>query len=515
MKQMMKCLVLILAVAFMAVPASAMEKNMVYSSPYNITTLDPSVSYSTEVQYMANMYETLIKVNPPGSKDMFSYVLATGFTASDDGLAYTFTLRKGVKFHDGTAFTAEAVKFSIDRTKKIGKGAAFIWGDLKEVKIVDDYTVKLILNSPAPLPMIAASANGSYIMSPSVGDKGQEWFDQGNEAGSGPYTLKNYKSGESWILAKFDDYWGGWSGKHVENILVKYTKEGLVQLKMLQSNEAMLAGRIPIDSYPKVQKAANTKVIAGPSYVNYMAFFNTMRPPLDQQKVRQALAHAIPYDDLIKIGWNGSATQARGPVPKGQFGYSEKVIQYEYNLEKAKKLLAQAGFPDGGFKLTLTYAAENVSEGRIAPLIQSEFKKLGIEVEVKGIVWTSQWAKAKGNPKEAQDIFLLMWWPTYSDPYETLYTLLHNEKDKPVWNLAYYVNPAYDNMIRKAYEMTGSNPDKALDLYIQAQNMVQKDVPVAWLVDIVAEWPMNEKLQGLVINPAYPNTPFFYDMYIE
>jgi peptide/nickel transport system substrate-binding protein len=515
MKQMMKCLALILAVAFMAVPANALEKNMVYSSPYNITTLDPSVSYSTEVQYMANMYETLIKVNPPGSKEMFSYVLATGFTASDDGLAYTFTLRKGVKFHDGTAFTAEAVKFSIERTKKIGKGAAFIWGDLKEVNIVDDYTVKLILKSPAPLPMIAASANGSYIMSPSVGDKDQAWFDQGNEAGSGPYTLKNYKSGESWILAKFDDYWGGWSGKHVENILVKYTKEGLIQLKMLQSNEAMLAGRIPIDSYPKVQKAANTKVIEGPSYVNYMAFFNTTRPPLDQQKVRQALAHAIPYDDLINIGWDGSATQARGPVPKGQFGYSEKVIQYEYNLEKAKKLLAQAGFPDGGFKLTLTYAAENVSEGRIAPLIQGEFKKLGIDLEVKGIVWTSQWAKAKGNPKEAQDIFLLQWWPTYADPYETLFTLLHDEKDKPVWNLAYYVNPAYDNMIRQAYEVTGSDPKKALDLYIQAQNMVQKDVPVAWLVDIVAKWPMNEKLQGLVLNPAYPNTPFFYDMYIE
>ena len=262
------------------------------------------------------------------------------------------------------------MKFSLERTKKIGKGAAFIWGDLKEVQIVDDFTVKLILKSPAPLPMIAASADGSYIMSPSVGDKGQEWFDQGNEAGSGPYTLKNYKSGESWILAKFDGYWGGWSGKHLENILVKYTKEGLIQLKMLQSNEAMLAGRIPIDSYPKVSKAANTKVIEGPSYINYMAFFNTTRPPLDQQKVRQALAHAIPYDDLIKIGWNGAATRARGPVPKGQFGYSEKVIQYEYNLEKARKLLADAGFPDGGFKLTLTYAAENVSEGRIAPLIQ-------------------------------------------------------------------------------------------------------------------------------------------------
>jgi len=515
MKQMMKCLIFILAAVILAVPASAMEKNMVYSSPYNITTLDPSVSYSTESQYLSNMYESLLKVNPPGSKELYSYVLATGFSASDDGLVYTFNLRKGVKFHDGTPFTAEAVKFSIDRTTKMGKGASFIWGDLKEVQIIDDFTVKIILKSPAPLPMIAAAADGSYIMSPSVGDKGPEWFNEGNDAGSGPYTLKNYKSGESWILAKFDGYWGGWDGKHIENILVKYTKEGLVQLKMLQSNEAMLAGRIPIDSIPKVKAAANTKVLEGPSYTNYLAFFNTTRPPLDRQKVRKALAHAIPYDDIIKVAFNGAATQARGPVPKGQFGHTEDVIQYEYNLDKAKRLLAQAGFPDGGFKLTLTHAAENVSHGRIAPLIQGEFKKLGIEVEVKSIVWTSQWAMAKGDPKEAQDIFLLMWWPTYGDPYETLYTLLHNEKGKPVWNLAYYVNPAYDNMIRKAYEMTGINPDKALDLYIQAQNMVQKDAPVAWLVDKTAEWPMNKKLKGFVVNPAYTATPFFYDMYLE
>ena len=228
MKQMMKWLVLALSAAIMATPAGAMEKNLVYSSPYGFTTLDPSVSYSTELQYMANMYETLIRVNPPGSRELFSYVLATGFTVSEDGLEYTFTLRKGVKFHDGTSFTAEAVKFSIERTRKMGKGAAFIWGDLQEVQVIDDFTVKFVLKTQAPLPSIAASAYASYIMSPAVGDKGPEWFDQGNDAGTGPYTLKKYKSGESWILAKFEDYWGGWDGKHIENVLVKYTKEGLV-----------------------------------------------------------------------------------------------------------------------------------------------------------------------------------------------------------------------------------------------------------------------------------------------
>jgi len=515
MNRFLKIVLLASMAVMLSTSVWAAEKNMVFASPYGITTFDPSVSYSTELTYMANVYETLIKVNPPGSRELFGYVLATGYSASDDGLEYTFNLRKGVKFHDGTLFNAAAVKFSIERTRKIGKGAAFIWSDIKEILVIDDYTVKFVLKTPVPLPQIAASAYASYIMSPAAADKDQAWFDKGNDAGTGPYTIQNYKDGESWMLARFSDYWGGWEGRHVENILVKYTKEPLIQMQMLQSGQAQLAGRIPIDSYKTFKESTTTKVLYGPSYQNYMAFFNTKRPPLDNVNVRKALAHAIPYKDIITIGFNEMASQARGPIPNGQFGATEAVFQYEENLELAKKLLAQAGFPGGGFKLTLTYAAENGQEARFAPLIQSAFKKIGVDVEIKGLVWNTQWAMAKEGPEKAQDIFLLLWWPTYSDPYETLYSLLHDEGDKPAWNLAYYQNKVYDDMIRKAYETTGSNPEKSLDLYVKAQNLIQEDAPAAWLVDVVGNWPMGEKLQGMVINPAYPNVPFFYELYIE
>ena len=138
-------------------------------------------------------------------------------------------------------------------------------------------------------------------------------------------------------------------------------------------------------------------------------FFNTRRPPLDNPKVRKALAHAMPYEDIIALGFNGMATQARGPVPNGQFGSTEGVVQYKHDLELAKKLLAEAGHPGGGFKLVLTHAAENLQEARFAPLIQSELKKIGVEVEIKGLVWNTQWAKGKEDPKTAQDIFILLW----------------------------------------------------------------------------------------------------------
>jgi peptide/nickel transport system substrate-binding protein len=515
MNRFVKIFCLALMALLLATSSWAAEKNMVFASPYGITTLDPSTSYSTELGYMSNLYETLIRVNPPGSKELFSFILATGYTAADDGLEYTFTLRKGVKFHDGTPFNAQAVKFSLERTKRIGKGAAFIWADLKEVLIIDDYTVKLILTTPVPLTLIAASANGSFMMSPKVGDKDAEWFNKGNDAGTGPYTLKNYKDGESWMLAKFDSYWGGWDGKHVENILVKFTKEPLTQLQMLQSEQAMLVGRIPLDSYPSIINGEKTTVMYGQSYQNYMAFFNTKRPPLDNVKVRKALNHAMPYEDILKIGLIGNANQARGPVPQGQFGGTEDVFQYKHDLELAKKLLAEAGHPGGGFKLTLTFAAENAQEARFVPLIQNEFKKIGVEVEIKKLAWTTQWTMAKKDPKTAQDIFILLWWPTYSDPYETLYTLLRDEGEKPVWNLAYYKNAAYEKMIRQAYETVGSNPEKALSLYVGAQNLIQKDSPVAFLADVTENWPMNKKLKGLVMNPAYAQVPFFYEMYIE
>jgi peptide/nickel transport system substrate-binding protein len=501
--------------AALAPVASAAEKNLVFASPYGVTTLDPSVSYSTEITYMNNIYETLLRVNPPGSKEMYRYVLATAFTAAPDGREYTFTLRKGVKFHDGTPFTAEAVKLTIERTKKLGKGAAFIWDGVKEVQVVDDYTVKFILKSPVPLPQIVASSNAAYIMSPKAVEKDSLWFDKGNDAGTGPYRLTQYKDGESAILAKFDDYWGGWNGKHVENVLVKFTRDPLVQLQMLQAGEAQLVGRLPLDSYKAVKEGKDTTVIYGPSYQNYVAFFNVKRPPLDNVKVRQALTYAMPYKDIINVGFAGAATQARGIVPQGQFGFSEKVMQYTYDLDKAKALLAEAGFPKGSLKLVLTYASENPQEQRFAPLIQSEFKKLGVDLEIQPLAWNTQWAKGKGDPKERQDIFLLLWWPTYSDPYETLFSLLHDEGDKPEWNLAYYKSPAYDTMIKKAYETVGVQPSVAIDMYVNAQNMIQKDCPVAPLVDVTGLWPLSRKLKGLVINPAYPNVVFFYDTYLE
>ncbi len=502
---------LVLLMATLPIPARAGQKNIVYATSADVTTWDPSASYSTELTYMVNIYETLIRVNPPGSKEPFSYILTTGMQASDDGLIYTFDLRKGVKFHDGTAFNAEAVKLSIERTKKIGKGAAFIWSDLEKIEIINPYKIRFIMSKPVPLPQIAASAYASYIISPSVIDKEPAWFDEGHECGTGPYMLKNYRAGESWMLTRFKDYWGGWEKDQIDNILVKISNDSLVKLKMLLSGQAAIVNAVPSDSYKAVRDGKKTKVVYGPSYVNYIVFFNTARPPLDNVKVRRALAYAFPYKDIIKVAFDGKATHSRGIVPKGQFGHDERVFQYTFDPQKAKALLKEAGYGGKPLKLVMTYVAGNQAETRMAPLMKDQLKKIGVELELKPLSWPAQWELGKRAEKDGQDLFLLMWWPTYSDPYETLVSLLGTEK-KTLWNFAYYSNPEYDRLIRKAYETVGTDRQAALEMYIKAQNIIQKDAPAVAIADAKTAIPALRRLEGIVVNPAYPGGLFFYQM---
>jgi len=146
-----------------------------------------------------------------------------------------------------------------------------------------------------------------------------------------------------------------------------------------------------------------------------VGLFNTQRAPLDDPKVRQALSYAIPYDDIITVGAQGFGAQSRGPVPAGVFPYDASVPQYTYDMDKAKALLAEAGHADGGFSMEITYAAENQNEARFAPLLQDSFSQLGIDVTLTPMQFNQQWERGKGDPDGRQDMFLLLYWPTYSD----------------------------------------------------------------------------------------------------
>jgi peptide/nickel transport system substrate-binding protein len=484
----------------------------------NFTTWDPVKSFSTEAIYMVNFYEGLLRINPPGSSERFTPLLAEKWDVSPDALVWTFYLRKGVTFHDGEPLTAEAVKKSIEAAKDHA-GASFIWAPLSSIDVVDDLTVKFTLSYAAPVDLIASSLYGAWIVSPKALDAAAQdgqYFEAGIEAGTGPYMLESYEPDKEVLMTRFDNYWGGWSDvSHFDKILMLITPEAVQQQQMFESGEVDLALSLPLENVSQFKDNPDFTFTENTSSYNYLGFFNTLRKPLDDPKVRQALSYAIPYDDIIKIGAQTYGKQARGPVPEGIWPYSKDVPQYTQDLTKAADLLKEAGHAGGGFELNLTYAAENQAEERIAPLIKDAFAEIGVTVNIEAIQFNQQWEKAKADPANAQDIFLLLYWPTYSDAgTDNLWSLFHSS-EAPFFNLSYWKDEAFDNKIDEAASLTVTDPTKAQQLYTEAMTQLVDQAPGFFLYDVTAVTVIPQVIKGYEYNMNYPFTTFFYPLYSE
>lgn len=499
-------------------PVSAEPRVLKVATTANFTTWDPIKSFSTEAIYMANFYEGLLRINPPDSGERFTPLLAEKWEVSSDGLIWTFYLREGVTFHDGEPLTAEAVKKSIEAAKDHA-GASFIWAPLSAIDVVDDLTVKFTLSYAAPVDLIASSLYGAWIVSPKALDaaaQDDQYFETGKEAGTGPYMLESYEPDKEVLLTKFEDYWGGWSDvKHFDKILMTITPEAVQQQQMFESGEVDLALSMPLENIGQFKDNPDFTFDEKTSSYNYLGFFNTLRKPLDDPKVRQALSYAIPYDDIIKIGAQTYGKQARGPVPEGIWPYSADVPQYKQDLTKAADLLKEAGYPGGGFELNLTYAAENQAEERMAPLIKDAFAEIGVTVNIEAIQFNQQWEKAKADPANAQDIFLLLYWPTYSDAgTDNLWSLFHSS-EAPFFNLSYWKDNEFDQKIDEAASLTVTDPAKAQQLYTEAMTRLVDQAPGFFLYDVTAVIVFPKAIKGYEYNLNYPFTTFFYPLYTE
>jgi len=488
-------------------PPPAAPKILRVAATASVTTWDPSASFSTEALYMANIYEPLMWINPDGT---FEPALAESWDISEDGLTWTFHIRDGVKFHDGGELTADVVKASIERTRELGTGASWIWWMVDSIEAVDDLTVVFTLSTAYPLDRVAASTYAAWIMSPAAAAyEDSEWFEAGNEAGSGPWMLESYTPDEEIVLTRFEDYWGGWDDDQFDKVVISIVPEQVVQSQMLEGGEVDLALSLPAETLENFKANPDFTVYEDATLFNYVGLMNTQKPPLDNKLVRQAIAYAIPYDDVVAVGAGGLGQQARGPVPHGLWPYSDEVFQYSYDPDKARELLAEAGYPDGGFSLVLTHAAENLSEERFAPVIKDALAEIGIDVEIRPMLWAQQWELAKGDPAEAQDIFLLLWWPTISDGYDNLSSMFKCE-DSPFFGLAYYCNEEYDTLITDALAMTATDPETAQQKYIEAMNILAEDSPSLFLYDTSTFRPVPTYLKGYEYNANYPFSTFFY-----
>ncbi|MGO2110061.1 MAG: ABC transporter substrate-binding protein [Pseudoclavibacter sp.] len=476
-----------------------------------ITTWDPVRSFSTEALYLGNIYEPLLWKNPDGSPEEFTPAIAESWSTSDDGLIWTFDIREGVTFHDGETVDAEAVKTSIEAAKENG-GASFIWAPVESIEATDASTIEMHLSYPAPMDLVAASTYGAWIVSPKALEAAatdETYFEAGVSAGTGPYTIGSYVPGDEVVLEAHEEYWNTEAAPHYDVVDISITPDAVTAQQMLTAGEVDLATNIPLENVGSVADQIGAEVRESASPFNFLAFFNTQRPPLDNPTVRQALSYAIPYDDIIDVGGQGYGTQSYGPVPAGVFPASDSIPQYTYDLEKARELLAEAGYPDGGIDLTLSYSSENSSEARFVPLIKDSFAQIGVEVTVQAELFNQQWENGKADPATAQDIFVLYYWPTYSDAgSDNLYSLFHSS-DTPSFNLSYWDNPEYDTLIDDAATLTGTDRAAAQVKYEEAMTLLVDQAPGAFLYDPSAVLLVPPGIDVGEYNMNYPFTTFF------
>ncbi|MGI9255168.1 MAG: ABC transporter substrate-binding protein, partial [Thermomicrobiales bacterium] len=489
------------------VAMAADAKTLVVASGADAVTLDPHVSFDGQSPLLWRaVYENLLQYN--GETLDIIPCLAESYEVSADGLTYTFKIRPGVKFSDGEPLDAAAVKTSIDRQIGVQQGIAFAFAGVTAVGTPDDMTVTLTLSAPSDGLLSAfAGMYAPYIISPKAiaenekdGDLAQGWL-RDNMVGTGPFILDKYAQSQQAVFKRNPDYWGGWYGEHPDQIFVKYVKEPATERLLLEKGEIDIALYLPDDLVEELDGAEGIAVTDVPSFNLYYLALPCAKGPTADRKVRQAISYGFDYQTWIEQTLRGKAEQARGPIPSTFVGFNKDVTQYTYDVEKAKALLAEAGYPDGGFELKYTYETGYFWKRPLGEQFQANMADLGITVTIQELS-PSAWADLLSNPETAEHAYGLVWWPSLKTPFDYLFSLFATDAQGTAgYNWCYYSNPELDGLITQA----SSEPDEAkrMEMYGKAQQLIVDDAPALFVYEKHYRLPMRDTVQGFVFNGMY------------
>jgi len=483
---------------------AADAKTLVVASGADAVTLDPHVSFDGQSPLLWRaVYETLLKYKG----DTLEIVpnLAESFNVSADGLSYTFKIRSGVKFSDGTPLDGAAVKTSIKRQVGVKQGIAFAFAGMTSIETPDPMTVVLKLSAPSDGLLSAfAGLYSPYIISPKAiqdHQNGTDWavdWLRDNMVGTGPFTLDSYTQSQQASFSKNLTYWGGWDGEHPDRIVVTYVKEPATEQLQLEKGDVDVALFLPDDAVESLDGKAGITVTNVPSFNLYYIVLPCKAGPTKDKNVRQAISYGFDYQTWITSNMGGKAKQARGPIPSNFVGFNGNTPQYTYDVAKAKQMLADAGYPNGGFSLTYAYETGYVWKRPLGELFQSNMADLGITVTLQELS-PSAWADMLSNPETAGSAFGLVWWPSLLTPYDYMFSLFATAAQGTAgYNWGYYSNPAFDNLLGQA----SAEPDqtKRLALYAQAQALLVDDAPALYVYEKPYRLPMRTSVQGFVFN---------------
>ncbi|TDX59047.1 ABC transporter substrate-binding protein [Orenia marismortui] len=451
-------------------------------------TLDPAHGTdSTSAKVIRNVFDGLVEFN----KDLeIIPAIAKSWKVSDDGLTWTFNLRENVKFHNGNKVTADDVIYSFTRlldpkTKSprawlfegVEGAKSFQEGKAEKVtglRATDDYTVEIKLTEPfTPFLSVLAMENAAIVSKDAIEEYGEQ-FSQ-NPVGTGPFKFVEWKHDSKIVLEKNEDYY--LDGRpYLDKLLFRIISEGTSAFaEYEQGNIYQIDSDIPdgqmsrvlnpdgefADEFRKVTRLGT-----------YYFGFNVQQEPFNNKKVRKAINYAVNKKVIANVLKNGLVKPAHGILPPGMPGYNPDLEGYEYDLEKAKQLLAEAGYPDGlPGTYELSYNTAKAHQ-RISEAVQASLKKIGINVELMSMDWGTYIQKVDNGNTE---IFRMAWIADYPDADNFLHVLFHSDNFGSGGNYSFYKNEEIDKMLDKARAMKPGQ--KRIELYQEIEKRIMDDAP--------------------------------------
>ena len=481
----------------------------------DIHLLDPAVSSDNfDWRQIYPSYDRLVKykvINGVGSTEV-EPMAAESWSVSPDGMVWTFKIRKGITFDDGTPLNAKAVKFSFERVLKIGKGPADNLGAIKNVEVIDDYTAKIVLKSAFGPFLQTLATDAACIVNPNImkhekdGDLAQAWMAQHTD-GSGPFKIVDWSRGERCVLMAKPKYWGAKS--KLKKVIIRFMRESSDQRMALESGDVDIAEGILIDQIPALEKDSSIAVRKFPSQLVEYVYLNCQKPKLNNKLVRQALNYAVDYRGIIDYVLKGNGVQMRGPVPKGMWGHDPNVFQFHQDIPKAKSLLKKAGYANG-LKLKLIYSERRPSWEQIATILQSNFADIGVDLKIELMANPTLRDKIDRGDFE---LCLGAWSPDYADPSMFMNFWFDSKNWGLPGNRSFYKNEKVDQLIRKALAL--SDQEQRVNLYSQAQDIIMEDAPYIFLYQTQTIVPMRKAVKGYVFNPMLESMYNFDTIYKE
>ena len=476
----------------------------------DIISLDPAKAFEfSGVGIINQLYDKLLDF-PAGRFDKPELSLAKSWKVSEDGKIWTFTLKEGIKFHSGNEVTAADVAYSFQRVVYLKDQPAFILTQFgltpDSIKALDKYTVQITLDKQyaqgiffSCLSAGVASIVDSKVVKQHVaktdkypkGDMGMTWLGR-NSAGSGPFILRKWEKNDRVILDANPNHFV--HPPKVKRVVIKEIVEATSRRLQVEKGDIDVAWEMMPDQVKELEKNQDIKIARIAALQIWYVGMNVSKGPLADNRVRNAIRYAINYDGIIKNIMAGAGVQTNTFIPKGFAGYEDKII-YRTDLEKARQLLKEAGYPNG-FETSMDHG-DQTPYPEVAQVIQNALGKVGIKVKLNKLISAQLWPKYRAQKHE---LILARWGPDYMDPHTNAQPFADYKAKQLCWRNVFY-NDKTSGLIQKAGVEMDNN--KRIALYQEANRIIQEEGPYAFLFQPLYQHAVRKNIVNFYPAPTF------------